>query len=182
MRKIFGVTIIVLLLVQAEKSCVAQTTEWQFVNGKAFAEKQIVLSGRSNDDIYRDVSRWLVKYFGNPEEILKARIHGEYLRGEGHRAQLITSGPLSLADLRYTFVAEIANHTLTFTLTDAVLVYPGSQDADISQGGTHRAEEFFGKSDNKRSQMESDKILAALNTFSESMLNSLDASIRTPPE
>ena len=140
----------------------------------------IVLSGKSQDEIYRDLNRWLVKYYVNPEEILKAKIHGEYLRGDAYEPQVITSGPLTRADLHYTFVAKISENTLTFTLSNAVLVSPGGQDADVDQGGTHRVEDFFHNDAKKKSKPESEKILVALNDFSGSLLNSLGDSFRTP--
>jgi hypothetical protein len=167
---------IALLLLSISVTGNAQSLDWQFVNGRAVAERKIVLSGKSEDEIYKEVSRWLVKYFHNPEENLKAKVHGEYLRGIGHQEELITSGRLHRASLQYTFVADIDDETLTFRLIDGVLIYPGGQDADVNHGSVHKIEEFFGVND-KKSSTENAEIRAALNKFSEALLSSLHESL-----
>ncbi|HEY3401736.1 MAG TPA: hypothetical protein VGK59_00010, partial [Ohtaekwangia sp.] len=66
MKKLWVVKNLALFLVLTNSSSFAQTTDWQLANGKAYAEMHIVLSGKSQDEIYRDLNRWLVKYYTNP--------------------------------------------------------------------------------------------------------------------
>jgi len=158
---------------------IAQTTDWKLEDGKALAETRVVIK-QSQDEIYKSINRWLISYFHNPEEHLKAKVHGEYLRGVAHVSEFFTSGRYNSADLQYTFIFEIKNDAVLFQITDALIIYGGSQDADVDQGAVHKAEEFFIRVESakkKKSNSDSESVITALNNFSTSIFQSFENSI-----
>ena len=111
-------------------SASAQDTQWKLEAGKAISQKQFLLPARTSEEIYRLVNRWLVKYYESPEENIKARIEGEYLRGVGYRENLTRASALTSTDLNYSFTFEISDGAVLITLADAIIISTASQDND----------------------------------------------------
>jgi hypothetical protein len=152
----------------------SQTTDWSLVNGKATAEKTILIPGTTQSDIYKDVYRWLIKVYKDPEDILKARLESEYLRGVGYYRNCVKFGSLSSADLQYSFTFEIKDGEVVFKLHNAFLLYSYSQDDD----GVRPVEGFLIDSTNskkKRKYSETEAVLSGLKEFSNTLFTSLES-------
>lgn len=165
-----------ILMLQSQNSF-CQTSDWSLVGGKAMAEKKILVSGKPQSDIYKDVYRWLIKVYKNPEDILKARLEGEYLRGVGYYLNCVKFGSLSSADLQYSFTFEIKDNEVVFKLDNAYLLYSYSQDDD----GMRPIESFLVDMNNpkkKRKHSESEAVLSGLNKFSSTLFTSLESHLQ----
>lgn len=154
----------------------AQSGDWRIEQGKAVAQKTISLPGKTSDEIYKNVNRWLIKHFKDPEDHLKARIEGEYLRGTAQHPNFLQSGSLSAAYLQYSFIFYINNEEVIFKLTDVLVVYPSSDEADRA----HHVEEYI-NANSKKSQKSTDTalVLSSLAEFSKFLFESFE---KTMPE
>lgn len=123
----------------------SQSENFKMDKGKAINQRTFALQGKTPTEVYKDINRWLVKYYRDPEENLKARIDGEYLRGLGYYPGFIKSGSLTASDLQYTFIFEINEQGVEFTITDVVIVHDSSQDVN----SVYRLEEYFKPSKKK---------------------------------
>lgn len=148
----------------------SQSAEWRLEHGKAVAEKTVTLSGKTSDDIYKEVNRWLVNYFKDPEDLLKARIEGEYLRGAARYSGLLKSKSISSTYLQYTFIFHVNEQEVTFKLTDAFIVYRASQGIDE----INRIEEYFANDKKNRKNPDSEVILSSLEDFSNTLFQSFE--------
>lgn len=161
-----------ILMLQSQNSF-CQTSDWSLVGGKAIAEKKILIPGKTQSDIYRDVYRWIIKIYKDPEDILKARLEGEYLRGVGYYRNCVKFGSLSSADLQYSFTFDIKDNEVVFKLYNAFLLYSYSQDDD----GMRPVESFLvdvTSPKKKRKYSETEAVLSGLNEFSSSLFKSLE--------
>jgi len=165
-------TLLILLVTVAAGS--AQTLDWKLEQGKAVSQKRILISGKTQDEIYKDVNRWLVKYYKDPEENLKARIDGEYIRGVAYNRGLFNSSDASPSDLQYSFIFEVVDQEVTLRITDVVVIYTKTEDTD----GTYRLEDYLVPAQRKKKkEQDSDKILASLNEFVNSLFLSFEKSM-----
>jgi hypothetical protein len=148
----------------------SQTTDWNLVDGKAIVEKKLMILGKSQSDIYKEVYRWLIKVYKDPEDILKARLEDEYLRGVGYYSNFVKFGVISNADLQYSFTFEIKNEEVVFKIFNAFLLY------SYEEVGVHPVENFLiVKSSKKVDKNEgAERVLASLNTFSNSLFESFE--------
>ncbi|MDZ7650905.1 MAG: hypothetical protein U5K54_29310 [Cytophagales bacterium] len=153
----------------------SQTTDWNLVDGKAIVEKKLTIAGKSQSDIYKNVYRWMIKFYKDPEDILKARIENEYLRGVGYVSDCVRFGAQSTADLQYMFTFEIKNEEVIFKIFDASLLYSWE---DV---GIHPVENFLSVKNSKKNKpdKESEMILASLNDFSNSIFQSFENHLFT---
>lgn len=151
-----------------------QDTDWHLVEGKAIAEKSLTLPGKNSTQIYREVNRWLIKVYTNPEDLLKAKLDDEYLRGIGYVPNCIKFGTISSAGLQYTFTFDIKDEKVVFKICDAFLIYGYTQDDE----GIYPVENYIfiktGKKKKERKNNDSDLVLASLTDFSESMFKGLE--------
>jgi len=169
--------LIIGILVICALSGFSQTTDWNLVGGKAMAEKKILIPGKTQGDIYKDVYRWLIKVYKNPEDILKARLEDEYLRGVGYYRNCVKFGSLSSADLQYSFTLEIKDGEVVFKLHNAFLLYSFSQEDD----GMRPVEGFLVDVSNpkkKRKHNETETVLSILNEFSTTLFTSLESHLQ----
>jgi hypothetical protein len=153
-----------------------QASDWSLVGGKAMAERKILIPGKTQSDIYKDVYRWLIKIYKDPEDFLKARLEGEYLRGVGYYRNCVKFGSLSSADLQYSFTFEIKDNEVVFKLYNAFLLYSYSQDDD----GMRPVENFLVDMNNtkkKRKYSETETVLNCLNEFSTNLFTSLESHL-----
>lgn len=148
----------------------SQTTDWSLVNGKAIVEKKLMLAGKSQSDIYKEVYRWLIKVYQNPEDILKVQLKDEYLRGLGYHTDCVKFGAQSSADLQYSFVFEIKNEEVKFNIFNAFLIY------SFEDVGVHPMEDFLLVKNSKKNK-DADMVLASLNEFSKSLIESFETSL-----
>ncbi len=116
----------------------SQTANWNLVDGKAIAEKKLTVPDRTQHEIYKEVYRWLIKVYKDPEDILKVRLEDEYFRGEGYNSDFLKFGEISGADLQYTFAFEIENSEVIFKIHNALLIYNSHGD-----NGPHPVENYF---------------------------------------
>ncbi len=151
---------------------IAQLHDWKMDQGKAMRQRSFSLEGRSTADVYKEIHRWLVKYYKDPEEILKARIDEEYLRGVGYHADFLKSREFSPADLQYTFTFELTQQEVVFKITDVVLVHDSSQDI----GTAYRLEDFF-KPTKKKKNPEVERVIAKLTDFSNALFQSFENAV-----
>lgn len=147
----------------------AQSSEWKLEDGKAMAKKNISVPGKTSGEIYRNINRWLVTYFKDPEDHIKARIEGEYLRGKGEYPNFFRSGSLSDAYLRYSFIFSIQEEEVIFQLTNAVLIYPSTEENDA----VHPVEGYF-DTNGKRRNNNSVKVIGSLEEFSNNIFKSFE--------
>jgi hypothetical protein len=154
-------------------SGLSQNTNWNLVGGKAIAEKKIIMPGKTQHDIYKEVYRWLIKVYKNPEDILKARIENEYLRGLGYNSNFLKFGEISGADLQYIFAFEINEEWVIFKVYQALII-----DNTHENHQPHPVENYFialDESGKKNKKVEESKrILASLNDFTNSLFASLE--------
>jgi hypothetical protein len=101
----------------------AQSDSFKLDGGKAIIKRTFPLHGKSASEVYKNVNRWLVKYYSDPEDNLKARIEDEYLRGVGYQRGLIQYGALTASDLQYTFIVKLNDQQAEFTITDVVIIH-----------------------------------------------------------
>jgi hypothetical protein len=149
----------------------SQTPHWQLDNNKAVLQKSIALPGKSASDIYHNLNRWLIAYFANPEDILKARLEDEYLRGEGYSRKVLTSNTTSAADFKYSFSFEIVNEKVIVKMFDGFLVYPNNQD----ENSMSPIESYFNNHSKARKNGHSNNlVLAAVSDFSVSFISHLE--------
>lgn len=169
------ISILLVLMLHAVVISYAQSTDWNMENGKAVSQKLFSIPGKDQHEIYKSVNKWLVRYFSDPEENLKARIEDEYLRGVGYCRDFIKPGAVTSADLRYTFIFEVGDGNVVFKLTNAVLIYSSTQETD---DGVYPVEEYFKvNSRGKKMQSDNEKVIAVLADFSNSLFQSFEASL-----
>ncbi len=151
----------------------SQPINWNLVDGKAIAEKKFIVSGKSQGEIYKEVYRWLIKVYNDPEDILKARIEDEYLRGVGYNSNFLKFGAISGADLQYTFKFEIRNDEVILKISNTLLIYNSYGD-----DGPHPIENYLvakNESGNKiKRNEETERIKRLLNDFSNSLFVSFE--------
>jgi hypothetical protein len=115
----------------------SQTTDWNLKDGKALVEKKLMIPGKNQNDIYKEVYRWLIKVYKDPEDILKVRLEDEYLRGLGYHSDCVKFGAQSSADLQYSFTFVIKNEEVIFKIFNAFLLY------SFEDVGVHPVEDFL---------------------------------------
>jgi len=147
----------------------SQTTDWNLVDGKAIVEKKLMITGKNQSDIYKEVYRWLIEVYKDPEDILKARLEDEYLRGVGYSSNCVRFGAQSNADLQYTFTFEINNEEVVFKIFNAFLLY------SYEEARVHPVENYLVK-DSKmvNNNEEHEMIVDSLNAFSNSLFESFE--------
>jgi len=147
----------------------AQVTHWNLVDGRAVAEKKITVTGKTQVDIYKDVYRWLIKVYHDPEDILKARIENEYIRGEGYELSFLQLGAMTHGDLQYSFEFHIKDEKVLFKIFNAFLLYS-------HEDGAHPVENYLtvGRANKNKGNEDIKMVLASLNTFSDSLFHSLE--------
>lgn len=152
----------------------AQSSGWETEHGKAMRYEIVSIPGKTPNEIYREVNRWLVMYYHDPEEILKARIDGEYLRGVAYQQDFINTPDLNSADLQYSFIFEITEQEVIFTITDVMLLNYSLDET----GGVARLEEYLSPArKGKRKSKETDRVLASLTEFSNTVFKSFKNSM-----
>lgn len=165
------------ILVIFSLSAFSQTADWNLVDGKAVAVKKISMPGKSQNNVYKEVYRWLMKIYRDPEDILKARLEDEYLRGVGYYRDCVKFGSLSSSDLQYNFTFEIKDGEVVFKLHNAFFMYSYAQDDD----GMRPVEDFLDDVSNpkkKRRYSETETVLSSLNEFSTALFTSLESHLQ----
>lgn len=152
----------------------SQSTEWKLADGKAVAEEKFVLPGKSESDIYKSVYRWLMTEYKNPDDAIKARMEGEYLRGVGYASECVKVGALSSGDLQYSFVFAIRQEEVTVRLSNAILLYSYS-----SHDGYIPVEHYMNSDDGKagKGNSESENVLTSIDAFSSRLFASLQSHL-----
>jgi hypothetical protein len=151
----------------------AQLDEWRIDHGKATRQRSFSLEGRTTADVYKEIHRWLVRYYKNPEEIIKARIDEEYLRGVGYHADFLKSREFSKADLQYTFTVELTQQEVVFKIADILLVHDSWQDV----GAAYRLEDVMEQAKRKKKNSEAEHVITELTNFSNSLFQSFENTV-----
>ncbi len=148
----------------------SQSKQWKLDGSKAVAERKFVLPGKSESEIYKDVYRWLMAEYNNPDDAIKARLEGEYLRGVGYASECVKVGALSSGDLQYTFVFAISDEQVTVTLSNAILLYSYS-----SHDGYVPVEHYMNSDGGKggKTNPEFENVLTSIEAFSSRLFASL---------
>ena len=160
------------MLIMASLDALSQSPEWRLINGQAVAEKKFMIPGKSARDLYKEIHRWLIRKYENPEDVIKARLEDEYLRGEGYTSKFVKSNDRISPALRYTFSFDVKDEEVTFKIFDAVIVDSNLQDNDAE----YPIEDFL-KDGKKRVKSNRDEILASVTAFSASMFQTLEAAL-----
>jgi hypothetical protein len=170
MNRQSSIAVLASLLIMIAIPLLGQDTNWELVSGKAVASRSYELPGRDARTIYREVNRWLVRMYSNPEELIKARIDDEYLRGVGHRSSFVRLGDVTDADLHYVFVFEVQASRLTLRFQEAKLVYTHATDYHTSP-----VEHYFAAGAEKNAPHGHDPELVkhTLNAFADELFLSL---------
>lgn len=150
----------------------SQSAEWKVSEGRAFVQKSLIVPGKSASAIYKEIYRWLMKQYEEPEEILKARLENEYLRGSGYYSNLLT-GSEGNAGLQYTFSFEIENEEVTFKIFEAAVLFSNTQDDDRE----YPIELYLVDRGKKKHPWKSEKILSATNKFSDAIIRDIEESL-----
>lgn len=152
----------------------AQSGDWTIENGKALARKTIAVTGKNSNDIYKEVNRWLVKYFRDPEDNLKARIDGEYIRGIGYHRGVKGPDKFGTGNLKYTYIFEVVDEQVTFSITEVIFYESSVQDLE---SGTYGIEDFITHATSKRNNSDATKMLSSLTEFSDQLFKSFESSL-----
>lgn len=152
----------------------SQSTQWKLEGSKAVAERKIVLPGKSESDIYKDVYRWIMTEYKNPDDVIKARLEGEYLRGVGYASECVNVGALSSGDLQYTFAFVIRHEEVTVTLSNAILLYSYS-----AHDGYVPVEHYMKVERGKagKNNRDSENVLNSIDAFSLRLFSSLQSHL-----
>jgi hypothetical protein len=148
----------------------SQSTQWKLEGSKAVSEETFVLPGKTENEIYRDVYRWLMTEYKNPDEVIKARLEGEYLRGVGYASECVNVGALSSGDLQYTFTFAIRHEEVILTLSNAILHYSYS-----AHDGYVPVEHYMKLGGGKagKTNRDSENVLTSIDDFSSRLFASL---------
>jgi hypothetical protein len=149
-----------------------QSAEWKVSEGQAVVQKSLILPGKSASAIYKEIYRWLMKRYEEPEDILKARLENEYLCGSGYYSNLLT-GSDGNAGLQYTFSFDIENEEVTFKIFDAAVLFSNTQDDDRE----YPIELYLVDTGRKKHPWKSEKILSATHKFSDAIIRDLEESL-----
>jgi|SRR5688572_16412944 hypothetical protein len=158
------------MLVMTSLHVFSQSPEWRLINGQAVAEKKFVIPGKSARDLYKEIHRWLIRKYENPEDIIKARVEDEYLRGVGYNSKFMKSIDHVSPALRYVFSFDVKDEEVTFKIFDAVLIDSNLQDNDAE----YPIEDYF-NSGNRGT--ESNEVLISASAFSASMFQTLETAL-----
>ena len=89
----------------------------------------------SSKDLYNKAINWINTYYKNPEEVIKGKIEGEYLRFDGFQKSLIHVKILGLTtfyNVRYTIKLNFKDNKVRFKVLNLEYYSSGSQ---YSAGG-----------------------------------------------
>lgn len=159
--------------------CRGQETQWTVVNGKARLQTVITVPQKDAAYLYKQISRWLIATFENPEDVLKARIESEYLKGEAYHSKIVTRGPLNSVNFKYTFSLEIKDEKVRFTFSNGLLIYDLAED---NSKGVYPIESYFKHPEKKKKDQNAENVLASVNTLSGSLVRSLEDYLLTQHE
>lgn len=148
----------------------SQSKQWKLDGSKAVAESKFVLPGKSESEIYKEIYRWLMTEYKNPDDVIKARLEGEYLRGVGYASECVKVGAQSSGDLQYTFAFAIRQEEVTVTLSNAILLYSYS-----SHDGYVPVEHYLQNGDGGpgKGNPEYKNVLTSIDAFSSRLFASL---------
>ncbi len=153
----------------------AQSREWAVTDGKARMQAVISVPGKDASYLYKQVNWWLIASFKNPEEIIKARVEAEYLRGERYHANLHQFGAVTAADLKYTFTIEFRDEKVRLTLSNGVVVY----DDPIVANRVRPIEYYLEDTPKKKKDRQIQGLVASINNMSANLLESLESFLLT---
>ena len=173
MRTIIS-TIALLTLLIISTVCLAQVHQWTLVNGKACLQSVILVPERDAAYLYKQANRWLVNTFKNPEDILKARIESEYLRGEAYHSNVFKSGALNPVDFQYTFTLDVKDGKVRLTFSHGLLFHDVLYDNGQDHNGVYPIELYMENVNKRKKDQHSEDLLASVNTLSTSLLKSLE--------
>jgi|GEM_PF-5480943 hypothetical protein len=160
----------VFLALGVTTGCIAQAPEWTVVNGKAQVQSVISVPGKDATQLYKQVHRWLLATFKNPEEMVKARVEFEYVRGVGYSTNIFQAGALSHLDFRYAFVIEMKDERVRLTLSKGVILNDNPQDINDSTP----LEYYFNRLNKKKNDKHAREVITAVNTMTGTLLESLE--------
>lgn len=166
------------ILLAASTAGFAQTQQWTLVDGRASLQSVILVPEKDAGYLYRQVNRWLIATFKNPEDVLKARIESEYLRGEAFHSSIFQLGALSSIDFQYTFAVDVKDGKVRLTFWNGILLYDDSQDTN----GVHPIEQYVNNVGKKKREQFSANVLTSVNTLSNSLLKSLEGYLLSERE
>ena len=166
--------IFVLLTFLSVQAFSQSESTWHLDQGKAIARKSILMPGKLAVDIYKEVNRWLVKYYNEPEDNIKARIDGEYLRGAGYHTNIFNSR--ESADFSYTFIFDVVDGKVTMTITDGLIIHVYA--SAVSEPDKHESVEEYLRLERKTKikAREVEQVMMLLNSFSVSLFESFENS------
>jgi hypothetical protein len=152
----------------------SQSSQWKLEGSKAVAERKFVLPSKSEIEIYNKVYRWLMTEYKNPEDVIKARLEGEYLRGVGYASECVKVGALSSGDLQYTFAFAIRKEEVTVTLSNAILLY-----SYASHDGYVPVEHYMNSDGGQtgKSNPEFENVRTSMDAFSSRLFASLQSQL-----
>lgn len=150
----------------------AQVQQWSLVDGRAKLQTVITAPDKDAAFLYKQVNRWLIATFKNPEDVLKARIESEYLRGEAYHSNFLQLGALSAMDFQYTFAIDIKDDKVRLTLFNGVVLY---DDDPQNTNGAYSIEQYFETASKRKKDYHAENVIATVNTLSNSLLKSLES-------
>lgn len=136
------------------------------------AERKFVLPGKSEDEVYKAVYRWLMTQYKNPDDAIKARLEGEYLRGVGYVSECVKIGAFSSGDLQYTFAFTIRAEEVTVALSNAKLLFAHVQDS-----GYVPIEYYMKSGKAGNSDPHSENVITSIDAFSSNLFGSLESHL-----
>lgn len=93
--------------------------EMKYENG-AVIQHVINIDTASAANLYQGVNRWILKTYTNPDQVVKARLENEEIRGEGFQPNGLTLSefPPAKNGLRYSFKIEVKDGRVRYTMYD----------------------------------------------------------------
>ncbi|MBT1701939.1 DUF4468 domain-containing protein [Chryseosolibacter indicus] len=150
----------------------AQLLQWEERNGKVQAQKIFEVSGQQAHNIYIKVNYWLIEVYNSPEEILKARLENEFLKGEVYHPNVFKLDNLDNAGLRYTFTLDIKDEKVRFTISNVHILHSYAHETDDDH-----LLEFYIKKLSKGKDTTARKVVESVNLFADSLLKSFETHL-----
>lgn len=156
-------------------SGLSQGSDWLLEDERARSQSSIAAPGKNAAYLYKQVNRWLVATFQNPQDVIKACIESEYIRGQVYHSNFFKIGALSGTDLQYTFSIDVKDEKVRLTLYNAQVLYDDYQD--ISKA--HPLEAYLKSINKKKKDPHAENIISSINALSASLFKSLENFLLT---
>lgn len=96
-------------------------------NGRALFQTVIEVDSVPADELYQKVNRWILNTYKSPDDVVKASIENELVRGEGYADNAIETSLVLIGGLKYSFKIDVKEGKVRFTMYDMKCLFPKQQ-------------------------------------------------------